>query len=113
MEQHSSSAEPYCSQKLSSTPEDEILSKERADQAKQALRAVLQHFEKNVAVKLILVAVIKKGLSFRDTRQLMKVCGLREKEVKAAKNRIAYYIKTEIQSDLEGYLASFDGGTVK
>ncbi len=60
-----------------------------------ALLRVLEKFANDKAVKTVMVTVVLGDISFFRTKELAKACELREDVVRAAKERLKYFARTQ------------------
>lgn len=103
-------AKPFIATRHQESSERLLERKQRQIQAKEAIKKILKRFENDVAAKRILIACLGKAVAFRDTRTLMSVCSLTDREVISAKERIRYFIKQSKESSFEDFLSNAVGG---
>ena len=75
--------------------EELLMEKQGQAQAAAALLRVLKKFANDKAVKSVMVTVVLGDISFFKTRELAEACQLREDVVRAAKERLKYFARTQ------------------
>ena len=80
-----------------STQSTEDLLMGKQDQALTAatLRRLFERFANDKPVKIVMAAAVLGDISFFKTKELAEACKLREDVIRAAKERLKYYAKTQ------------------
>lgn len=85
-------AKPYV-ENLDPDPDEVLAQKEHEAALRAGIAWLAAHFENDLPVKLIIAASAFEDVKFKSSLDLASACGLTEKQVQSAKERMKYAVK--------------------
>jgi len=80
------------------TPEDHLLEEERQQELEKAIEDLFAWFESDATASEILIQVLTYSEPYRDSKRLAALLEVRVEDIRAAKERIRYYVKNNLKS---------------
>lgn len=80
------------------TPEDYLLEMEKRKKLEDILEDIFAKFQPDATAFEVLIQVLTFGESYRDSKRLAEILEVRVDDIRAAKQRISYYVTNTLTS---------------